>query len=98
MGFKIGSCLGKVIDSEVFECREKWSFLKILVEVDVQKPLLTGIPVGRRKDGVSWVDFQYEKLPQFCYKCGRVGHDEDMCKDNNCIVVEEGSERKEYGP
>ncbi|KAJ1402466.1 hypothetical protein SESBI_28002 [Sesbania bispinosa] len=63
MGSKIGTCFGQVIRSDVYECKERGSFLKILVNMDVQKPLLKGIPVGSKKDGTTWVDFQYEKLP-----------------------------------
>ncbi|KAJ1424085.1 Zinc finger, CCHC-type [Sesbania bispinosa] len=81
MGHKVGACLGKVLEYDVYECKEKGSFLKNLVELDTKKPLLTRIPVGNRKDGVSWVEFSYEKLPQFCYNCGRIGHDDVMCKE-----------------
>ncbi|KAJ1376049.1 Zinc knuckle CX2CX4HX4C [Sesbania bispinosa] len=41
-------------------------------------PLLPGINAGSKKDGVFWVDFQFERLP-FCYQCGVIGHDEDSC-------------------
>ncbi|KAJ1420356.1 Zinc knuckle CX2CX4HX4C [Sesbania bispinosa] len=80
MGRKIGACLGRVEESEVYEGRDKITFVKLLVEVDTQKPLLPGIPVGSHMDGVTWVDFRYERLPQFCYKRGHIGHDEDSCK------------------
>ncbi|KAJ1413686.1 hypothetical protein SESBI_19509 [Sesbania bispinosa] len=63
MGFKIGAFLGKVTESDVFECKEGGSFLKVLVEMDTRKPLITGVPVGSKKDGVSWAYFKYEKLP-----------------------------------
>ncbi|KAJ1388771.1 Zinc knuckle CX2CX4HX4C [Sesbania bispinosa] len=79
MGQRIGACLGEVKESEIFEVRERGSFIKILVEVDVTKPLKPGINIGSQADGVLWVDFQYERLAQFCYACGLVGHEEDTC-------------------
>ncbi|KAJ1390239.1 Zinc knuckle CX2CX4HX4C [Sesbania bispinosa] len=73
METKIGACMGEVRDSEVFEIKEKGFFVKVLIKFDTTKPLKAGINVGSRDDGVSWVDFRYEKLPQFCYSCGLVG-------------------------
>ncbi|KAJ1399474.1 Zinc knuckle CX2CX4HX4C [Sesbania bispinosa] len=79
MGMKIGACLGEVMQAEFFETREKGSFIKILVQVDITKPLKSCVNVGSRKDGINWIDFHYERLPQVCYSCGIVGHDEEFC-------------------
>ncbi|KAJ1440705.1 Zinc knuckle CX2CX4HX4C [Sesbania bispinosa] len=69
-GFKVGSCMGDVKQAELFETRERGSFIKILMELNITKPILSGINVGSKKDGICWVDFQYERLPQCCYSCG----------------------------
>ncbi|KAJ1387928.1 Zinc knuckle CX2CX4HX4C [Sesbania bispinosa] len=61
----------------------------VLVEIDISNPLLPGIDVGSKNDGVFWVNFQFEKLPQFCYSCGLIGHDEDSCSGK--IQSKEGS-------
>ncbi|KAJ1431055.1 Zinc finger, CCHC-type [Sesbania bispinosa] len=98
MGRKNGSCMGKVVEFEVFEGRDKVTFVKLLVEIDIHKPLLSGIPVGSNKDGISWVDFKYERLPQFCYKCGLVGHDEDSCKNPGSPNSSDLHGDKELGP
>ncbi|KAJ1399328.1 hypothetical protein SESBI_30429 [Sesbania bispinosa] len=63
MGHKIRACLGEVKESEIYENRERGTFVHLLVEINNQKPLITGIPVGSKKDGVTWADFRYEKLP-----------------------------------
>ncbi|KAJ1400814.1 Zinc knuckle CX2CX4HX4C [Sesbania bispinosa] len=80
MGLRIGACMGDVLESEIFETWEKGSFIKVLVLFYVTKPLKPGINVGSKVDGMVWVDFVYERLPQFCYSCGLIGHDEDGCK------------------
>ncbi|KAJ1388044.1 Zinc knuckle CX2CX4HX4C [Sesbania bispinosa] len=88
MGFKIGACLRVVQEFDICENRERGPYVRILVEINNQKPLLTGIHVGSQKDGVSWVDFHYERLPQFCYHCGCIGQDE-MCKNFTHIALGE---------
>ncbi|KAJ1422241.1 Zinc knuckle CX2CX4HX4C [Sesbania bispinosa] len=99
MGFKIGACMGRVQEVEIFETKEKGIYLRCLIEMDVTKPLLGGISVGSKEDGVSWISFQYERLPQFCYACGLVGHEEELCKRRRkSELVGEGSEEEEWGP
>ncbi|XP_027184311.1 uncharacterized protein LOC113782635 [Coffea eugenioides] len=52
--------------------------LKILVEIDIEQPLLRGTTV--RMNGVmKWIEFRYEKCPDFCYCCGKLGHNEKNC-------------------
>ena len=52
--------------------------MKIMVEVDVQQPLLRGTLV--KLEGVNtWVEFKYERCPDFCYNCGIVGHGDKSC-------------------
>ncbi|KAI8006296.1 hypothetical protein LOK49_LG07G01503 [Camellia lanceoleosa] len=61
------------------------SFLRLRIEVDVTKPLLQGLILYRRDssgpvgDGIK-VYYKYEKLTEFCYDCGRIGHDNLSCK------------------
>lgn len=64
------SCLNVVLpDSGSKEGR----LLKLLVEVELDKPLLSGTKLKLDHE-VIWVDFKYEQLPRFCYYCGRIGH------------------------
>ncbi|KAL7208364.1 hypothetical protein ACSBR1_030171 [Camellia fascicularis] len=76
-----------------------WNFLRLRVEVDVTKPLLQGFNLHRRgsKDqgeGDIIVRYKFEKLPEFCYDCGRIGHDNVTC---TFLTREEGKDF-EYGP
>ncbi|KAH7851099.1 hypothetical protein Vadar_007269 [Vaccinium darrowii] len=72
------------------------SFLRIKVEIDTNIPLPKGFWL--RRNGVSnpdiWVSYKYEKLPDFCYWCGRIGHDNRVCR---FVTKEEGS-TSGYGP
>jgi hypothetical protein len=81
MGESLGSLMGKVESSEVYEYPGKKVIIKIKVHIDVQKPIPSGIHVGNPNDGSCWIDFRYEKLPLVCFKCGLVGHVEKLCKN-----------------
>jgi hypothetical protein len=53
-------------------------YLWIRVVIDLFKPLEQGRAL--LLTGAScWVSFKYEKLPTFCYRCGRILHDQKGC-------------------
>lgn len=90
-GMKIGSMLGKVLDVLVVDSggREE-RHLNIQVELDLTKPLMRGTMLKYKLSEV-WVEFRYEQLPNFCYYCGKIGHNEKVCQQrkhdvlNNCV-------------
>ncbi|CAL5423029.1 unnamed protein product [Camellia sinensis] len=45
-------------------------------------------------EAAPWISFKYEKLSDFCFDCGRFGHDRNSCK---FVSREEGS-KSGYGP
>jgi hypothetical protein len=55
--------------------------IKVKVAINVHQPIPSGIHVGNPTDGTYWVDFRYEKLPQMCFKCGLVGHADNLCRN-----------------
>lgn len=75
----IGSQVGKVLEfedpDEIFR-----SFTRVKVEVDISKPLLDGFWIPRDDGEQSWVEVKYERLSDFCFGCGRLGHDIQECK------------------
>lgn len=48
-------------------------------KIRVDKPLQWGLFVNDGEGRRSWVYFRYEKLPEFCYWCGHIGHFENDC-------------------
>ncbi|KAH7838794.1 hypothetical protein Vadar_031250 [Vaccinium darrowii] len=54
-------------------------YLRIKVWMDQTKPLLKGFYLKRTGKKDSWVRFQYERLFDFCYDCGRVNHVRAEC-------------------
>lgn len=82
-GFKLGKLFKDVKEVVIPQGGSKGGkYLKILVNVDLCKPLIRGTIV--KLGGSScWVDFKYEKCPDFCYKCGRIGHVETYCQSSS---------------
>ncbi|KAL0435602.1 UNVERIFIED_CONTAM: hypothetical protein Sradi_0268100 [Sesamum radiatum] len=70
-GSKIGALLGVFVSADYQISYRR--FLRLRVVVDVRKPILTGFWLERCGLPNVWVDFKYEKLGVFCYRCGRIG-------------------------
>ncbi|KAK3023407.1 hypothetical protein RJ639_042795 [Escallonia herrerae] len=51
-----------------------YKYLRIRVEIDIRKPLHTGSSRSRDTLNSAWIGLQYERLPDFCFNCGRPGH------------------------
>ena len=81
IGKDIGSKIGRVleVDKRVMQANLA-KFFRIRVEVPIDKPLCRGGCVKNEEGGRYWVDFRYERLPNFCYICGLLGHDEKHCQ------------------
>lgn len=54
-------------------------FLRVKVMVDTRKPLLPGCWLPRADNRDTWIEFRYERLQDFCYRCGRIGHACNEC-------------------
>lgn len=79
VGLKIGASLGTVIDVDVAGDGVGWGrCLRIQVNLDVTKPLERGRALLLDAKSI-WVTFKYEKLPLFCFNCGRILHGSRGC-------------------
>ncbi|KAK6123768.1 hypothetical protein DH2020_042488 [Rehmannia glutinosa] len=73
---RIGNKIGKVIeidkgDREVILGR----FARIKIRLEISQPLQSHIIIHDEEGGEEiYVLLTYEKLPDFCYACGKVGH------------------------
>ncbi|KAM6577860.1 hypothetical protein CsatB_029697 [Cannabis sativa] len=94
----IGNLIGSFIEVHEDSLYEGWGpFLRIRVGIDVSKPILRGQTVTWMSDEL-WLDYRYERLPDFCYECGIIGHVVDKCP--TCLEkLDDGKEPGlPYGP
>lgn len=86
MAERIGAVFGGIVEMDEGDLLISSRFIRMKVKVDLTKALRRGLmlTLGGKK---IWAEIKYERLPNFCYSCGRLGHVELEC-DNE--------EAKEY--
>ncbi|KAL5740754.1 hypothetical protein ACOSQ2_029934 [Xanthoceras sorbifolium] len=76
VGLYLGGKIGKVLEVDTGDggdCAGKFIRLRVLLEVD--KPLKRGLRVALGEgEELTSVLSCYERLPNFCYYCGKIGH------------------------
>ncbi|KAK4275892.1 hypothetical protein QN277_018903 [Acacia crassicarpa] len=55
-------------------------FIHVCSLLQLNEPLRTGFWVPRAMKTPAWVTVKYERLPDFCYNCGCIGHKDRVCK------------------
>ena len=97
-GMEIGSKIGKVLDVDVPEKGVQWGrYLRVRIHMDVTKKLIRAKKVCIENDKPRWVFFQYERLTNFCYMCGRIRHSERECSEKGETNGGVEKEKYQYG-
>lgn len=98
MGRLIGDSLGQTVEVDMVDGEVVWNeAMRIRMKLNVTKPLV------RRKrkkigDGEAvWVRLAYERLPEFCYYYGIIGHCHRDCEWWLSITEQIDEERLPYG-
>ncbi|XVF84491.1 hypothetical protein PTKIN_Ptkin17bG0041100 [Pterospermum kingtungense] len=71
-------------------------FLRMMVAMDVSKPLIPGFWVPRRDRERVWAKVRYEKMADFYFACGRLGHVMRFCVERGTREVS-GDRRRKFG-
>ncbi|KAL4295344.1 hypothetical protein GQ457_12G013630 [Hibiscus cannabinus] len=82
-GEQIGATMGvhKAVDLREGDGR-MGEYLRVRTEIDSSKPLRRFVALGKLADGrLRMCPVKYERLPRFCFNCGRIGHGWEMCPD-----------------
>ncbi|KAK4425260.1 hypothetical protein Salat_1719900 [Sesamum alatum] len=77
----IGNQIGVFRDVELDSGVQFWgSSLRIQVGLDITKPLRRVLKLHTTMGAESTLTFTYERLPNFCYWCGCLGHILKLCE------------------
>ena len=97
IAIEIGETIGTVIPSVHAKEMVGGDFLRVRVEIDVSNPICRGRKIALTADEFIWVAFKYEKLPNFCYWCGRVSHADKECEIWLASKGKLTQDQQEYG-
>lgn len=76
----IGNRLGTYVRSDPKNFTARWrEYMRVRVVIDVCKPLQKSIKLKRQGGEILRVSVKYERLPLFCFLCGRLGHTDRRC-------------------
>ena len=59
---------------------EEGSFIRVRVLVDISKPVCRGRRISLDDGKAHWVSFKYKRLPNLCYWCGYLTHNDRDCE------------------
>lgn len=96
---KMAAMVGEIkeIEDPVVGNKLVRGFLRAKVVVNITKPLVTGFWIPRKDMPKTWVWIHYEKLQDYCYNCGRLGHGKKDCKIDMKMALW-NPKRPRYGP
>uniref|UniRef100_A0A803PUX1 CCHC-type domain-containing protein n=1 Tax=Cannabis sativa TaxID=3483 RepID=A0A803PUX1_CANSA len=74
-------------------------FLKFQVELSTKHQVSPGFFLDIYRGRKEWIQFQYFRLPKFCYNCGHIGHDKKACfRETVFAFPPEGAAVPAFGP
>ena len=82
----------------VSESGVQWArCLRVRVRIDVTKRLVRGKKITIEGGEGRWVQFKYERLPNFCYRCGLLSHALKDCRESRGSNTASEKEELQYG-
>ena len=98
IGRAIGFKLGEVLEVDVLESGVHWGrCLRMRVRIDVTKRLVRGKKITIEGGEGRWVQLKYERLPNFCCRCGLLNHALKDCSEPGEHNDVGGNEELQYG-
>lgn len=92
---KIGHGIGEFLEQDNKKnYAQLGNSIRIRVKMDITKPLRRGFMINLKDSReLCWVTIRYERIPDFCFNCGVIGH---VVKDCLSKRNEENDNKEEY--
>lgn len=79
VALSLGESLGSfIVLKDTAEMRGR-NFIRVRVTINVSEPLCQGRKVTSDENNDGWISFMYERLPNMCYWCDHLMHDDKEC-------------------
>ncbi|CAN0858396.1 hypothetical protein LINGRAHAP2_LOCUS7227 [Linum grandiflorum] len=78
----LGNSASRYLDYDPKNSLKLWAdqYMRIQVELDVRRPLKRNVKVRLHGEERALCKFRYERLQNFCYICGIMGHTDKYCE------------------
>ncbi|KAF4366555.1 hypothetical protein G4B88_001375 [Cannabis sativa] len=88
-GNLLGSLAEKVVKVDIEDDKPfTWSkVLRVLMDIDFEKPLVSSCFFNLANGVKQWLQFKYEKVGIFYYKCGTLGHQRRGCSISSPVMI-----------
>jgi hypothetical protein len=80
MARKLGDLMGKFVEVDSKESNRMGKFLRVKATIDLRNPLKRGTIIKYLGKSLK-IFFKFERLPTFCFVCGRIGHQLKDCEN-----------------
>ena len=82
------------------DSRPGWQrFARVRVDINVDAPLKSGFFLPRPGLSDLWIGIKYEKIPEFCFNCGFIGHNFKECSTTPKMIPNPfGKSFQTFGP
>ena len=78
------------MEVDVTKLGVQWGkYLRVRVQLDVTKKLIRGKKIVVEGGEQRWISFKYERLPNFCYRCGMLSHGLRDCPEGKVEALPE---------
>lgn len=95
---RIGNFIGQFCNLEdAPQLHRACKFVWVRAAVDTRYALIPGSYITREDDSKLWLQFKYEKLPDFCYHCGKLDHAEAACPEERTPTSQSPLSEGRYG-
>ncbi|KAI9070664.1 hypothetical protein K1719_047372, partial [Acacia pycnantha] len=94
----LGDTVGETVmyEKPKVEGRLGRGFIPCPFPIQLNDPLIPGFWIPRERKNPAWVSVKYERLQEFCYTCGCIGHKDRVCRAVRESKVDEDA-GKEFG-